>query len=329
MTVSILPPLFKSEKTLDQVLFPPIEPFDEGYIPVSELHSLWYAQYGNPQGVPVLVVHGGPGGGCSPNSPRYFDPAFYRIILVDQRGAMRSTPFGEMEENTTLHLIEDFEKVRQTLGIEKWVLFGYSWGSILSMAYGQAHPEVMLGFLLGGVLLGTPQDAHHLWYGLREHYPEAWEEFAAFIPEEERCDLQAAYYKRLKDPNPDVHMAAAHAFMKYDFTVATLLENPLLSELLQNDKLVLGVARTFAHYASHGFFLKTPLLEGLPRISHLPALIVQGRHDVLTRPLGAYEVHQHWPGSKLSFVPDGSHSGFDPSISQAIVMAGEEMKGLL
>ena len=326
---TILAPLFKAEKTLDQILFSPLDAFDEGYIQVSDLHSLWYAQYGNPEGVPILVVHGGPGAGCSADSSRYFDPQYYRIILVDQRGALRSKPFGEMEENTTPHLVADFEKVRQSLGIETWVLFGYSWGSILSMAYGQAHPEVMLGFLLGGVTLGTAKDNHYLWYGIRDHYPEAWEEFAAFLPEAERGDLRAAYYKRLMDPDPAIHLPAARAFMKYDFTAATLLENPLLLDLLHDDALVLGCCRAFAHYAFHNFFLEAPLLEGLPAISHLPALIVQGRHDLLTKPHGAYDVHRNWPGSKLSFVPDGSHSRFDPSITQAIIMAGEEMKGVL
>jgi len=320
-------PLFEPKQDLEQVLYPKIEPFDEGYIQVSDLHSLWYAQYGNPKGVPILFVHGGPGMGCGPNSSRYFDPQYYRIILVDQRGSMRSKPFGEMKDNTTSHLIADFEKVRKHLKIDQWILFGASWGSTLSLAYGEVHPEVISGFLLAGVFLGRAEDNHHVWYGMRDNYPEEWEKLVTFLPENERSDLPTSYHKRLMDIDPKVHMPAALAFIKYDFTASAIFGVPQLQEALKNENLVLGGARTFAHYSINNFYLEdNQLLGNFSTIAHLPAIIVHGRHDIITKAKSAYELHQLWPNSKLIFVQDGAHSGFDPSLSKALVDATEEMK---
>lgn len=325
-SIVVSTPLYETSRDLDSVLYPKAEAFDEGFLKVSELHTLWYAQYGNPKGTPVLVVHGGPGAGCGEDKPRYFDPQHYRIILVDQRGAMRSQPFGEMRENTTANLIADFEKLRRYLTIDRWIL---SWGSTLSLAYGEAHPEVVSGFILAGIYLASKENNIQIWYGMRENYPEEWEEMVAFIPAEEHADLITAYHKRLMDPAPKVHMPAARAFVKYAFAFACspLIRSPNLQDDMQDDKLVLGVARTFTHYSVNNFFLtETQLMDNLSKIVSIPAIIVHGRLDMVTKAKSAYDLYKKWPGSKLVFIPDGVCSSFDPSFSKAIRDAADEMR---
>jgi len=243
---TIAPLVYRLEQMLEEILFPAIKPYDEDYLDVSGLHRLWYAQFGNPHGIPVVVVHGGPGFGCSPRDMRFFDPKFYRIILFDQRGALRSQPFGEMQENTTQDLIADMEKLRQHLAVDKWLLFGGSWGSALSVLYGEAHPDRCLGFILRGVFLATHAQTQQVWYGMRDHYPEVWEEFVSFLPENERDDLLVAFRRRINDPDPEVHLPAARAFMKYDLSCAFALQaRPL--EMLKDEKIIVGTTRTFIH----------------------------------------------------------------------------------
>jgi proline iminopeptidase len=326
-SIVVSTPLYETSQDLDSVLYPKAEAFDEGMLKVSDLHTLWYAQYGNPKGAPVLVVHGGPGAGCDPALARYTDPDYYRIILVNQRGASQSIPHAEMRENNTANLIEDFEKVRKHLGIEKWILFGGSWGSTLSLAYGEEYPDVILGFVLRGIFLASRENIHQIWYGMGEVYPEAWDEFISALPENERPDLINAFYKRVMDPSPDIHMPVARALIKYSFIGAALLENSGLIELLKDDKLVLSVARSWSYYAENNFFLtKNQLLDNVSRISHLPCIIVQGRHDINALPQSAYKLHKSWPGSKLVFVPDAAHTAFDPGLSKAIRDAADEMR---
>lgn len=314
---------------MESILFPKIETYDEGYLKVSALHSLWYAQFGNPEGVPVVVVHGGPGFGCSPRDMRFFDPTYYRIILFDQRGAVRSLPFGEMTENTTQDLIADMEKLRQHMGVEKWLLFGGSWGSALSVLYGEAHPDRCLGFILRGVFLATHAQTAQVWYGMRDHYPEVWEEFVSFVPENERGDLLQAFHKRINHPDPQIHLPAARAFMKYDLSCAFALQPPPV-ELLNDDRVIVGTTRTFVHYCMNNLFLRdNQLLDELSRITHLPAIIVHGRFDTICRPLSAYTLHKQWPGSQLIIVPDAGHSAAEPGIVKSLVGATESMKSLI
>jgi proline iminopeptidase len=327
--ITVAPPVYLLQQGLEDVLFRPIKPYYEGHLKVSPIHSLWYAQFGNPQGVPVLVVHGGPGFSCSLWDMRFFDPAYYRIILVDQRGAGRSLPFGEMKENTTQDLIEDMERLRNHLGFDKWVLFGGSWGSALSVLYGEAHPSSCLGFILRGVFLATHAAVQQVWYGMRAQYPDEWEKLVNFLPESERGDLLTAFYKRVNDPDPLVHLPAARAFMKYDLDCAFALGAPPL-EILENDKVIVGTARTFTHYCVNKLFLKdNQLLDGLAKIQHLSVFMINGRFDALCPLSSAFDLHKQWSGSKLVIVPDAGHSATEPGIAKSLVEATQNFKSLL
>lgn len=316
--------------SIENILFPEIEPVREAYLQVSDIHKLWYAEYGNMEGIPVIVLHGGPGGGCSPIDVRLFDPQNYRIILVDQRGAGRSTPTAEMNGNTLFNLIEDLEKLRNHLGIQKWLVFGGSWGSTLAIAYGEEHPDWCMGFILRGVFLARQSDRDHVWYGMRDIYPEAWQEFVEYLPAQERENLIAAYYKRVISPDPAINLPAARAFIKYDVTCATLVNQTIVDEMLKNDVPVLTVARAFAHYSMNNFFLSpNQLLDNLGKINHLPAIIIHGRYDVICRASGAFELHKNWPSSKLVLVQDAGHLIREPGIARELITASEEIKNII
>src|SRR5690606_26801042 len=210
----------------DFPLFPPVEPHASGMLPLDALHTMYWECVGNPQGVPVVFLHGGPGAGSSPAHRRLFDPQRFRAVIYDQRGAGRSTPLGELRDNTTPHLIADLERLREHLGIERWLVFGGSWGSTLAIAYAEAHPARCLGLVLRGIFLCRPSEIDWFLYGLRAFYPEVWERFAGHLPQDERGDLLANYYKRLIDPDPTVHMPAAKAWSIYEGSCSTLLPSP-------------------------------------------------------------------------------------------------------
>lgn len=318
--------LNKSFESLE--LYPSTAAYDEGYLQVSELHSLYYAQFGNPAGLPVVVVHGGPGGGCSDGWSSFFDPAYYRVIMFDQRGAGRSMPNAEMRDNTSQRSVEDMEALREHLCIDKWLVFGGSWGSGLSILYGETHPEKCLGFILRGVFLGRQIEYEHVFYGMKGFFPEVWEEMALTIPEDERGDLITAFHKRLMDSNPQVHLPAAHALMRYDTICATLLPDPVLvSQQALDDKSALNVARAFVHYAANQFFFSpNQLVDNISKISHLPAIIIHGRYDTICLPQNAYELHTHWTNSNLWFITDAGHSSSEPSIAKGLREALDEMK---
>lgn len=320
--------IFLSFTAILSAEYVPTPPFNAGYLEVSDIHKIFYEQYGNPNGEPVIVLHGGPGVGCPSSYSRFFDPSFYNIILFDQRGANRSKPFAEMQQNSTHLLIEDMEALRKHLQIDQWILFGGSWGSTLSLAYGQAHPDCCTGFVLRGIFLGRAEDTQNLIYGMRQFYPEVWQEFADYIPEDERSDLVDAYYRRVMDPDPNVHMPAARAAMKYDLHCATLIPNSIrLGKALEDDTLILGVARTFLHYATHNFFLRdNQLLENMDKIKHLPATIVHGRYDLICKPQSAFDLHRAWPNSKLYFTEDAGHSGDEKSTAQTLTSTMEFLK---
>ncbi len=320
----------KANYDLEATLFPPVAPLSEQYLKVSDLHQIWVVEYGNPQGIPMIVVHGGPGAGISSNEPRYADPKKYRIIAFDQRGAGRSLPHGEMKENSTQYSIEDMEKIRKHFNIDKWVLFGGSWGSTLSVAYGEAHPDKCLGFILRGVFLATDLAIQNLWTGMKDTYPEAWDEMVNFLPLQEQKNVMLSFNNLLMNPDKKINVPAARAFMKYDFICATLQDNPRLNAELDSDELVLGIARAFAYYSVNHFFLKpNQLINQTSKINHLPATIVQGRYDVICRPEMAYELHKKWPKSKLVFVNDAGHSALEPGTAKELVSATNEFATIL
>jgi len=312
-------------------VFPVTKPFHEGYLRVSPIHELWYAEYGNPKGVPIIVLHGGPGAGCSDDDMKFFDPDFWRIILLDQRGAKRSKPFGEIRDNTTQDLINDLEILRKSLNIEKWVILGGSWGSTLALTYGEAYPERTLGFILRGVLLGLESENSNIWYGMRDTFPDAWQEFNDFLPENERHDLVKSYHALVMNPDQNIALPAARSFFKYDITASFLKISPeQLKKFMENDKLVLGVSRTFMHYSINDFFIKeNQLIDNIDKINHLPLIIVNGRYDSVTRAKSAYQLHELWPSSELFLIDSAGHSAMEPQIALAITNASEKMKQLI
>ncbi|HEX3061534.1 MAG TPA: prolyl aminopeptidase, partial [Usitatibacter sp.] len=229
-------------------LFPPIEPYANGMLDLDAPHRMYYEQSGNPRGVPVVFLHGGPGAGSSAVHRQFFDPAFYRIVVLDQRGAGRSTPLGCLEDNTTPKLVSDLERLREHLGIAKWLVFGGSWGSTLALAYAEHHAERCLGLVLRGIFLCRPSEIDWFLYGLKQVFPEAWRTFSGYIPEGERGDLLAAYHRRLTHPDPAVHMPAARCWSVYEGSCSTLLPNPALVADFATDRVALGLARIEAHY---------------------------------------------------------------------------------
>lgn len=307
------------------VLHPQIEPHDSGMLPLDDVHTMYWEVTGKPDGVPVLFLHGGPGGGSSPEHRRFFDPEFFRAVLFDQRGAGASTPVGETSGNTTQQLIADIERLRDYLGIERWLVFGGSWGSTLGLAYGQAHPGRCLGFLLRGIFLGRPSEIEWFLYGLKNVFPEAWHKFAGMLPEAERKDLLRGYLKRLFDPNPRVHLPYARAWSEYEGTCSTLLPNPELVRHFADEAL--GLARLEAHYFAHQCFLgPNELLARIDRIRHLPAAIIQARYDMVCPIANADELARAWPSARYVVVPDAGHSVWEPPVRAAVLAELEFMK---
>ena len=307
-------------------LYPALEPYDSGMLAVDSRHTLYWEQSGNPRGVPVLFLHGGPGAGASPTHRRFFDPLFYRIVIFDQRGAGRSTPLGEITDNTTPHLVSDIEAVRERLGISRWLVFGGSWGSTLALAYGVTHPERCLGFVLRGIFLCREPEVDWFLYGIRTVFPEIWRDFQQFLPEPERGNLLDSYYRRLIDPDPAIHMPAARAWSRYEGACSTLLPN-IESANFSDDRVALGLARMEAHYFVHRIFM--PEGEILARIGKLrrhPASIVQGRYDMVCPIMTADMLARAWPEARYVVVPDAGHSALEPGIRAALVGACERFK---
>ena len=307
--------------------FPEIEPYETGSLRLDDIHVMYWEQCGNPRGVPVVFLHGGPGAGSSPRHRCFFDPSFYRIVVYDQRGAGRSTPLGEIRENTTPLLIDDLERLRKNLGIDRWLVFGGSWGSTLAIAYAEEHPERCLGLILRGIFLCRKSEIDWFLYGLRAIFPDAWDRFAAHIPERERSDLLTAYYWRLTDPDPGVHMPAARAWSIYEGSCSTLLPSPATISHFGEDRVALGLARIEAHYFTHEIFLpRDALMDNVRRLAKIPAVIVQGRYDAVCPIVTAYELHQRWPEAEFTIVPNAGHAAFEPAIATELVAATEQFK---
>jgi proline iminopeptidase len=283
---------------------------------------MYWEESGNPAGIPVVFLHGGPGAGSTPRHRRFFDPGDYRIIVYDQRGAGRSTPLGELRENTTPHLIADLETLRKHLNVERWFLFGGSWGSTLAIAYAEMHPECCLGLLLRGIFLCRPGEIHWFLYGLRSVFPEAWEKFSGFLPPEERTDLLGGYHRRLVDPDPEVHMPAARAWSVYEGSCSTLLPSSETVAYFAGDIVALGLARIEAHYFKNDIFLpENALLENAHRLRGIPGVIVQGRYDMVCPSVSAHELHLAWPQAEYRIVPDAGHSVWEPGILGELIDA--------
>ena len=308
-------------------LYPEIEPYSTGMLELDGPHRMYWEQSGNPQGSPVVFLHGGPGAGAAPAHRRFFDPAHYRVVIFDQRGAGRSAPLGEIRENTTPHLIDDIEKLRAHLGVERWLVFGGSWGSTLALAYSETHPARCSGLILRGIFLCRKSEIDWFLYGLRNLFPEAWHAFAGAIRKAERGDLLAAYYRRLTDSDPRVHMPAARAWSIYEGSCSTLLPSPETVAYFAGDVVALGLARIEAHYFSHGIFLpENSLLENIGRIRGIPGMIVQGRYDAVCPIVSADDVHRAWPEAEYVVIPDAGHSAWEPRICAELVKATEKFK---
>jgi proline iminopeptidase len=305
-------------------MYPPIEPFRTGRLRVSDLHELQFEESGNPKGKPVVFLHGGPGGGTSPKQRRFFDPGRYRVVIFDQRGCGRSTPHASLEQNTTWDLVADIERLREHLGIERWQVFGGSWGSTLALAYAQKHPDRVTEMVLRGIFLLRRQEL--AWFyqqGASQLFPDLWEAYVGHIPEAERGDLVAAYHRRLTDAEPGVRLAAARLWSGWEGATSKLLPDPELQGHYEEDAVALAMARIEAHYFVNRGFLETEdqLLRDVPRIRHLPAVIVQGRYDVVCPIDSAWALHRAWPEADLVITPDGGHSAFDAPNSRALVAA--------
>lgn len=310
-----------------RTLYPRVEPFAQGYLDVGDGHELYYEQCGRPDGRPVLFVHGGPGGGGDENARRFFDPTAWRVIVFDQRGSGRSRPHASLDANTTWHLVDDIERLRTHLGIERWTLFGGSWGSTLSLLYAARHAARIEALVLRGIFLLRRRELD--WFfrdGTNRLFPEAWARFRDAMPENERHDLIAAYHRRLTGTDPEVALAAARAWATWEASTSTLLPAPELLAHYAESRTALAMARIECHYFFNGGFLERDdqVLAGLAAIRDVPGTIVQGRYDAVCPPDSALELEQAWPGGRLVIVPDAGHSAYEPGILHALVTATDE-----
>ncbi|TYB35389.1 prolyl aminopeptidase [Micromonospora sp. AP08] len=312
-------------------LYPPVEPYATHRIAVGDGHQLYVEEVGTPDGVPVVFLHGGPGGGLVPAARRFFDPRRYRAVLFDQRGAGRSTPFGELRANTTGHLVGDLETIRERLGIDSWLVFGGSWGVTLGLAYAQAHPDRVTGLVLRGVLLLRRSERNWFYQGgLRHLQPDEWDRFVAPIPVAERDDVLAAYHRRLHGPDEAQARACAVAWGRWEAVNSSLRPDPGVLAHFTAEEQALPIARILSHYAVHGGFLaESQLLDGVDRIRHLPAVIINGRYDLCCPPVSAYDLARRWPEAELRIVPDAGHSAAEPGIARELLRATDHFADLL
>ena len=311
-------------------LYPPIEPYSTGRLQVSPLHEIYFEQSGNPAGKPVVFLHGGPGGGSDAKQRRYFHPAKYRIINFDQRGCGKSTPYASLEDNTTWDLVSDIEKIREHLGIEQWQVFGGSWGSTLALAYAETHPDTVTELVLRGIFLLRKQEIQWFYQrGASVLFPDAWEPFLAHIPELERADLLSAYYRRLTSEDAEVRIAAAKIWSGWEGATSKLLPDPAFTSHYEENEFALAFARIEAHYFFNNGFMQSDgqLLTNVSQLRQIPAVIVQGRYDVVCPMESAWALHRAWPEAELIITADGGHSAAEPSNSRALVAATDKFAG--
>ena len=309
-------------------LYPPIEPDEHGWLDVGDGHRVYWELCGNPDGIPAVFLHGGPGAGCSADHRRLFDPAKYRVLLFDQRGCGRSLPHASLEANTTWHLVADIERLRAMLGVQRWLVFGGSWGSTLALAYAETHPDRVSGLILRGIF--TLRRWELLWYyqhGASLLFPDKWEAFIAPIPEDERGDLMAAYRRRLVDPDPAVQIRAAKAWSLWEGETITLLPDAGYSLQHADDTYALAFARIENHYFVHAGWLKEgQLIRDAHRLHAIPAVIIQGRYDIATPPATAWDLHRAWPEAELVLVEGAGHAFSEPGIRAALLAATDRFQ---
>lgn len=308
------------------ILYPDIRPYSKHRLSVEAPHELSIEESGNRDGIPVLVLHGGPGGACTQLHRRFFNPEKYRIILFDQRGAGKSTPHGELRSNHTSALVEDVETIRQYLSIDQMVLFGGSWGSTLALLYAQAYPDHVLAMVLRGIFLGRKQDLDWLYKnGARKFFPDGWEEFVKPISKNEQDDLIAAYYRRLTGPDDLARMSAAKAWSSWEGHCSTLRPSHTIVDQFLEPRHALSLARIESHYFMNDCFIKeNQLLDNMDKVSSIPGIIVHGRYDMVCTLESAYDLHKVWPESELHMVRDAGHASSEPGIVDALVRASDE-----
>jgi proline iminopeptidase len=305
-------------------VYPEIEPYDTGFLKVSDLHTLYYEQSGNPNGKPVVFLHGGPGGGTNSKCRRFFDPAVYRIVLFDQRGCGKSKPHAELTDNTTWHLVSDIERVREHLGITRWQVFGGSWGSTLSLAYAQTHPDKVTELVLRGIFMLRRWELEWFYQkGCDALYPDAWETYIAAIPEVERGDLISAYHRRLTSSDAKTRLDAARAWSIWEGATSFLYQDEAFISSSGEDEFALAFARIECHYFVNGGFFEhdDQLLRNVDCMRKIPAVIVQGRYDVVCPMRSAWDLHRAWPEANLRVVQDAGHSAFEPGIAHELIEA--------
>ncbi len=309
-------------------LYPPLEPYNTGTLQVSELHTLYFEECGNPSGQPAVFVHGGPGGGVQPDLRRFFDPQHYRIILFDQRGCGRSTPHAELRENTTWDLVADMEKLREQLGIDRWLVFGGSWGSTLSLAYAETHPERVTHLILRGIFLLRSWEIDWLYQqGADVLFPDYWEEYIKPIPREERHDLLAAYHTRLTSPDKAVQVEAAQAWSKWEASTSRLHIDQSMIDKFGDEEFAIAFARIECHYfVNNGFMESNQLLRDAHRLRAIPTVIVHGRYDVVCPMRNAWELKRELPDAKLVISPTSGHSALEPENASALIEATDAFR---
>ncbi len=314
-----------------KTLYPEIEPFETGRLKVSDIHEIYYERVGNPDGIPVVFLHGGPGGGLIPMYRRFFDPAAYHVVLFDQRGSGQSTPHAELRENTTWDLIADIERLREKFAVEKWFVFGGSWGSTLSLAYAETHPERILGLILRGIFLTRRKELEWFYQkGASEIFPDFWERYRDEIPEDERGDFMTAYYKRLTSDNEEEQLSAARAWSVWEGSTSKLYPSADLMEHWEGAHEALSLARIESHYFMNNSFFPTEnyLIDNVEKIRHIPTVIVQGRYDVVCPATSAWDLHRAFPEADLQIIADAGHSISEPGITAALVEAMDNFKNI-
>lgn len=302
--------------------YPEIEPFQKGRLKVSDLHEIYFEQVGNPTGTPVVFLHGGPGGGIHPDHRRFFDPSFYRVILFDQRGCGQSTPFAELRENTTWDLVSDIESLRTHLGVEKWHVFGGSWGSTLALAYAITHPQRVSALILRGIFLCRPSEIRWFYQEGASHlFPDLWEPYLELIPENERSHMVGAYYKRLTDPVEEIRLEAAKTWSRWEGGTSYLIPKISAVDEFNEAAKALPFARIECHYFVNNAFFPTDnyLLENIDRVRKIPGYIVQGRYDVVCPARSAWDLHRAWPEAKFEIISDAGHAASEPGIRSSLI----------
>ena len=307
-------------------LYPRIKPYATHQLEVDPPHTLYVEESGIPEGIPILFVHGGPGAGCLPYHRTFFDPEVYRIILFDQRGCGRSIPHAELEGNTTQALVEDMERIREMLGIERWILFGGSWGSTLSLVYAQTYPEKVMGLILRGIFLCRRQEIDWFYQGgASKIFPDHWEEYLSIIPEDERDNLVAAYYRRLTGANELARMAAAKAWARWEAQASTLKPSQSAVSTFTEPYTAMSLSRIECHYFMNDSFLEpNQILNNAPKLADIPGIIVHGRYDIICPLENAWHLYEAWPGSQLQIIPDAGHAATENGIADALVRATQQ-----